>query len=672
MKFGKSSSTRPGTSLPGTLLPLLIGLAAIGLAAALIWLTLIMPSSQRYREDIAGTYAQQQLAALNQALQILEQDLATLAANPQLQVALRQGNPASLQRLLRYSYSGDLAVYLHLPGEAGVIDHPEAPLTFAALDMLRRAERNMPVAPEAYRVGNTWRLYAVRALRASSNAPIGGTLTAVMNLERLTSSLPALPADQGQVTLIQRFPDGPEQILFQQGSGHGQPIRLASTNPAWFLEFRPGHGIAEGLLNPLLPFAAIVIALLGLLASLLLVQRQWTRSLEHDAAILLQAARGQKVAGVELGPLESVATSIMQLAQMAGQSLGVSPTKEATQRTEFRSEARSEPEAKDFEPELVLDISILDEESSPFELADAGADLSISVPSADIFRAYDIRGVVGRDLTPTTVYWLGRSIGSESIDAGQSRITVGRDGRLSGPELSEQLIRGLMDSGCHVIDLGMVPTPVVYLATHVLDASSGVVLTGSHNPSQYNGLKVVIAGKTLSEDGIRKLRTRLAEQQLHSGAGSREEHDLLPAYRQRILEDVALARPLKVVIDCGNGVAGVIAESLFEELGCEVIPLHCEVDGNFPNHHPDPGKPENLVDLIRAVDEHQADIGIAFDGDADRLGVVTNTGELIYPDRLLMLLAEDVVTRHPGADVVFDVKCTRRLPALISRLGGRR
>ncbi len=668
MKFGKPSLTRPATALPSTLLPLMIGLTALAVAAALIWLTLIMPSNQRYRADIAQTYAQQQVAALDQALQTLDRDLATLAANPQLQVALRQGNPASLQRLLRYSYSGELTIYLNLPGGASITDHPEAPLTFAALDMLRRVERNMPVAPEAYQVAGKWRLYAVRPLRASPNAPIGGTVTAIFDLERLATSLPAIPADRGQVTLIQRFPEGPEQILYQSGSGQGQPIRLASTNPAWFIEFRPGHGLAEGLINPLLPFAAILIALLGLLSSLLLLQRQWTRSLDSDAHTLLKLARGQKIAGVALGPLEMVATTIMQRAQEGRTTTGAGSKQKPAVGDSGDRPTSTTPA---FQSDLVMDVSILDDEPSPFDLVDSRTDQSVILPPLEVFRAYDIRGVVGRDLTPATLYWLGRAIGSESIEAGQSRIAVGRDGRLSGPELSEQLIRGLMDSGCHVIELGMVPTPVLYFATHVLDASSGVVLTGSHNPPQYNGLKVVIAGKTLSEQGIRKLHTRLAEQQLLSGAGTREQHDLLPAYRQRILEDVALARPLKVVIDCGNGVAGVIAESLFEELGCDVIPLHCEVDGNFPNHHPDPGKPENLVDLIRAVGEHQADIGIAFDGDADRLGVVTNDGELIYPDRLLMLLAEDVVTRHPGADVVFDVKCTRRLPALISRLGGR-
>ncbi len=669
MKLSKSPSQDRSSALPGTVVPLLLGLAALALAAAFIWLTLIAPSNERYRQDLAQTYAQQQVGALNQALQVLERDLTTMASNPQLQVALQQDNPASLQRLLRYSYSGNLSVYLHAPGQAAVIEHAEAPLTFAALDMIRRAERNMPVSPEVYRVGTTWRLYAVRALRATSNAPIGGTLVAVFDLDRLTAGLPILPSEAGQVSLIQRFPDAPEQTLLQRGSGSGDAIRLPTANPAWFIEFRAGSGLAEGLINPLLPLAGIIIALLGLLGALLVLQRQWTRSLQSDADTLMQLARGHKVAGVALGPLEAVAATIMQLAQMAGRNLGATPRQDEPPREAAAATPLAVPLAG--EPDLVLDIDILDPEETPFDMADTASSQAASVPPAEIFRAYDIRGVVGTDLTSDTLYWLGRAIGSESIDAGQPRIAVGRDGRLSGPELSEQLIRGLMDSGCQVIDLGMVPTPVLYFATHVLDTNSGVVLTGSHNPAQYNGLKIVIGGRTLSEAGIARLRTRLLEQQLHSGVGSREQHDLLPAYRQRILEDVALARPLKVVIDCGNGVAGVIAESLFEELGCEVVPLYCEVDGNFPNHHPDPSKPANLADLTAAVAAHQADIGIAFDGDADRLGVVTSAGELIYPDRLLMLLAEDVVTRHPGADVVFDIKCTRRLPALISRLGGR-
>ena len=279
--------------------------------------------------------------------------------------------------------------------------------------------------------------------------------------------------------------------------------------------------------------------------------------------------------------------------------------------------------------------------------------------------------MVGKSLTEEYVYWLGRSIGSASIDAGEPRVMVARDGRLSGPALSEQLIKGLMESGCAVTDLGMVPTPVLYFATHTTGATSGVMLTGSHNPPAYNGLKIVVAGETLYGEQISALNQRLRDNKLQSGSGSREQLNILGDYQQYIFDDVVMARPLKVVVDCGNGVGGVIAQQLLEGIGCQVIPLYCEVDGLFPNHHPDPGKPENLVELINTVKREGADLGVAFDGDADRIGFVTETGEMVYPDRLLMLFAEDIVTRHPGADIIFDVKCTRQLPALINRAGGR-
>ncbi|MCQ4273561.1 phosphomannomutase/phosphoglucomutase [Pseudomonas kuykendallii] len=290
---------------------------------------------------------------------------------------------------------------------------------------------------------------------------------------------------------------------------------------------------------------------------------------------------------------------------------------------------------------------------------------------ASIFRAYDIRGVVGDSLTPETAYWIGRAIGSETLAKGEPNISVGRDGRLSGPELVQQLIQGLLDSGCNVSDIGMVPTPVLYYAANVLAGKSGVMLTGSHNPPDYNGFKIVIAGDTLANEQIQALRLRIENNDLASGSGSVERVDVLERYYNEIRDDIAVAKKLKVVVDCGNGVAGVIAPQLIEGLGCEVIPLFCDVDGNFPNHHPDPGKPENLEDLIAKVKEVGADIGLAFDGDGDRVGVVTNTGTIIYPDRLLMLFAKDVVSRNPGADIIFDVKCTRRLTALISGYGGR-
>jgi phosphomannomutase/phosphoglucomutase len=298
---------------------------------------------------------------------------------------------------------------------------------------------------------------------------------------------------------------------------------------------------------------------------------------------------------------------------------------------------------------------------------------STTVPSlpAGIFRAYDIRGIVGDSLTAETAYWIGRAIGAESLACGESRVVVGRDGRLSGPELIGGLTRGLCEAGCDVTDVGMVPTPVLYFAANTLGPRSGVMVTGSHNPPDYNGFKIMIAGETLSGERIQGLYQRLQNNDLSSGSGQSSQACVLDAYRERILGDVKVNRPLKVVVDCGNGVAGVNAPELIAAMGVEVIPLFCDVDGTFPNHHPDPGKPENLEDLIKAVAEHGADLGLAFDGDGDRVGVVTNEGEMIYPDRLLMLFARDVISRNPGADVIFDVKCTRGLIGLIEQFGGK-
>ncbi|WP_148253251.1 phosphomannomutase/phosphoglucomutase [Aidingimonas lacisalsi] len=293
-----------------------------------------------------------------------------------------------------------------------------------------------------------------------------------------------------------------------------------------------------------------------------------------------------------------------------------------------------------------------------------------SVP-ASIFRAYDIRGIVDDTLTEDGVERIGHAIGSEAAERGESTVIVARDGRLSGPRLQAAMIRGLTTAGRDVIDIGMVPTPVLYYATHVLEAStSGVMVTGSHNPSDYNGFKIVLKGETLSGEAITALHQRLEEGNLVQGQGHVREVDMRDAYLDRILADVRLERPIKAVVDCGNGVAGELGPRLIERLGAETIPLFADIDGTFPNHHPDPGKPDNLKDLIRTVANSGADIGLAFDGDGDRLGVVTPAGELIYPDRLMMTYAEDMLSRNPGARVIFDVKCTGNLAQVIENAGG--
>ena len=271
---------------------------------------------------------------------------------------------------------------------------------------------------------------------------------------------------------------------------------------------------------------------------------------------------------------------------------------------------------------------------------------------AEIFKAYDIRGIVDKSLTADVVRQIGHALGSLALEQGQKAIAVGRDGRLSGPELSGALMDGICAAGCDAIDVGCVPTPVTYFAAYELGCHSCVSVTGSHNPPDYNGLKMVIGGNTLALEAIQDLKKRIEAGNLKHGQGKRSSAYVLDAYVEKIVGDVKLARPMKIVMDCGNGVAGAIAPALFKRLGCEIVTLFCEVDGNFPNHHPDPSKPENLADVIKALRETDAEIGIAFDGDGDRLGVVTKDGEIIFPDRQLMLFAADVLSRVPGGTVI--------------------
>jgi phosphomannomutase/phosphoglucomutase len=290
---------------------------------------------------------------------------------------------------------------------------------------------------------------------------------------------------------------------------------------------------------------------------------------------------------------------------------------------------------------------------------------------AEIFRAYDIRGIAGSVLSAAVVRDIGRALGSLGRERGAPAFAVGRDGRHSSPELAAALMDGLNAAGADVFELGLVPTPVAYFAAHQLGCRSAAMVTGSHNPGDYNGVKMVVADGTLSGDEIQGLRRSVEAARLASGAGKRSRADLLDAYIERIAGDVKLARPLRIAIDCGNGVAGVVAPRLYRRLGCEVEELYTEVDGDFPNHHPDPSRPENLKDVIARVEARQLDLGLAFDGDGDRLGVVTPHGKLIFPDRQLMLYAKDVLSRNPGAEVIYDVKCTRLLAPWIERHGGR-
>ena len=313
---------------------------------------------------------------------------------------------------------------------------------------------------------------------------------------------------------------------------------------------------------------------------------------------------------------------------------------------------------------------------------------SADLPNPDIFRAYDIRGVVGETLTAATFYQIGRAFAAEALAAGDRRAVVGGDGRDTTEGLRRELLQGLREGGLDVVDIGCVPTPLMYYATHVLETGCGLMITGSHNPPEYNGLKMMIGAAPLTESGIQRLRRRIERNDMSRGSGALQTAQVIDRYIEQVAADVTAKRPLKVVADCGNGVAGLVAPRLLATMGCDVVALYAEVDGSFPNHHPDPAEASNLDDLIAAVERESADVGVAFDGDGDRLGVVTNRGEIIWPDRAMMLFAKDILLRNcrlrsvlPESDglstarescaaIVFDVKCSRHLPALVREYGG--
>ncbi|MBC9252860.1 phosphomannomutase [Pseudomonas alcaligenes] len=677
-----SPSSRPGNDhkvlLPGALAAL-AGLLAAGLLLGFS----LAGNAQKQQTQLIEAWGGSQASALQQALLQLQADTQAAAANPALIAAVQSGDLEQIGAAERSQqhWQGVIDVHLNAPGRASLNVGRQGPMNFAALDLLRRLENGQVPAPEAYKIGERWLVYSAAILRSDSNAPAQGTLLLVTDLQRLLNTLPALPDGVGQVQLSQQFGSSPAQLLSEYGSGaSATALEFDTGNPNWKLSFAPGAALGDAALTPPILGLAALLALAGALLGLLLTQNRLLGRLRRDvqqlSGMLQELSNGKSVKpfSMSLAALDSLAQSLARLPrrkQEASPDEAGSPITTAKPTTVAKPAQLADPLFQDTD---ILDIDILDEDQDLLGLEQSSMASAAQTPPnlpASIFRAYDIRGVVGDTLTTEAAYWIGRAIGSESLAKGEPNVAVGRDGRLSGPQLVQQLIQGLLDCGCHVTDVGMVPTPALYFATHVLKGKSGVMLTGSHNPPDYNGFKIVIAGDTQANEQIQALKARIDNNDLASGVGSVEQVDILEPYFKQIVGDIALAKPLKVVVDCGNGVAGVIAPRLIEALGCSVIPLYCEVDGNFPNHHPDPGKPENLVDLIARVKAEGADLGLAFDGDGDRVGVVTNDGNMVFPDRLMMLFSKDVVSRNPGADIIYDVKCTRRLGALISGYGGR-
>ncbi|WP_281502312.1 phosphomannomutase/phosphoglucomutase [Alcanivorax sp. S6407] len=632
-KDNNGATDKHAASAMKQLLPLMLtGMIAVAgsIATLYTWLNSseLQDQQQGQATMVAGALAQQ----VNGYLSDTRQQLDLLSQRPDVERALSSGDVASFNAT-PHLWLSDATLTL-LPRRNSDIDK----LSYTAQELIKQIRLGNQPAPVMI-AGQPPELVIARAAKNDNG---------VLLLKRSLASLS---------TLIQASVPAGTQVVIK----HGGTVIFTSAQQASGATATASAGkvSVEFTLPPtssgltMLAGAALGLSLLALLAVTLVVNRLLVRAVSQDAAELIryseELARQPGVTArnqFHFGLFRSVTDAQSKTAD----KLRSSNTQVATK---AKASEAVEIEHNDDDGILLVDNS--KGESLPDE----------------IFRAYDIRGVAGVTLTAQSAYLLGRAIGTEASEAGQQTVLVARDGRLSSPELSRSLIKGLIESGRNVINLGLVPSPVLYYATEVLETQSGVMITGSHNPPTHNGLKIVINGETLYGDRIQAIKARIAKSDFNEGQGSEQELDIADRYLTDVANDIVLARPLKIGIDCGNGAAGDLAPKLFTQLGCEVSALYTQIDGNFPNHAPDPGNPDNLADLIRLVDNEKLDLGLAFDGDGDRVAVVTNRGEIIWPDRLMMLFARDVLSRSPGADILFDVKCTRALPAVIRKSGGR-
>ncbi|WP_460854116.1 phosphomannomutase/phosphoglucomutase [Pseudomaricurvus hydrocarbonicus] len=536
-------------------------------------------------------------------------------------------------------------------------------LSFTELDMINRTEKREAVAPEALRVDKQWYLHFISALipavappaaeaamtekNAEEEAPVTGTLLATLPATELFNRIKTSDPELGKTELLRLNP-GSDTLIFSASQGDaGATIKVPVKNSQWLVQFTPSAQlVAQANQSPLLLIAIHLSVGAGWLWLAFWLtgkfdpQRQGRSTQasnnitdpaafayrDQDILDIQVNADDEELLGLQDAPPAETVTSQQPAADPGGREAAARP---AVSRCGF------------------------------------------ALPE-EIFRAYDIRGKAGEQITVALAEQVGKAVASAALAVGESRLLVARDGRTHSPELCDALIRGVKSTGCNVLNLGAVPTPLLYFATcEHPDSNSGVMVTASHNSAEHNGFKMVINGHTLVDDDVQDIKARIQDQDFPQGEGSETAQQIMPAYIDRILSDVALAGEVKLVIDAGNAITGGVAPSLFEELGCEVVPLYCELDGSFPNHDPDPTIVANLQDLIRTVQTTQADLGVAFDGDGDRLVVVTPKGQILWPDRLLMLFAKDIVSRNPGADVLFDIKCTRELNSLVSSYGGR-
>lgn len=620
------------------------------IAASFSYLALIdLPNKNaKQLEQISHRLADGQVFLVNQYVDAIQQHMAAFASNPELISVLQSQDRAQIahfSRQLIANFPGAMSAQLIPLGPLGIasFDKDNTPLrNNIELDLLRRASNNEIVSPESYRYNKQSLFSFTQSIQANNQRFAAGAILVSYSNSVLRNLLSSLDSSLGQTQLTQNMASKQTLISLGEAANVSNTISKPTVVNHWQLTFTPSKQlINHSQFNGQIYWLLLALCAVAATVSLLLYFSSIKSALTDNLA--------------QLSARNPSPYSLPGFAELALQ--------QQTQIEELQKQAaqKQRQDAAMSEPDIEEQLG-----SSEPQILSINTDLPET-----IFRAYDIRGIADSELNDENTQSIGMAIGSLALDQGQDTLIVAADGRISSPRIREALTKGIQASGCNVIDVGMVPSPVLYFATHQLESQSGVMITGSHNPAEYNGIKIVINNSALSGDDISQLRERIISGNLHLGSGSYRSEAIDEDYLDYIVNDVAIAQPLKIVIDAGNGVTGEIAPRLFEELGCEVVPLYCEIDGNFPNHHPDPTVAANLQSLIAKVKDEQADLGIAFDGDGDRLGVVTANGNIVAADRLLMLLAQDVVSRNPGADILYDVKCTRSLSSLVSNYGGR-
>ncbi len=638
-------------SRPIALLTLIV--SCIAVFAGFIWQYQQINSQQQQQQTLIHQQTAKMITtAVAARVQMWSKQVAAIAQSPQLPSIVTSNDPDlidSEQRTLSYLIPEAYKVCLI----AADVDEPNAnaciPITFATLNSLRQAKKEGSASMAVMQIDSDDAHLLLANKITDSSDQVVGVLVVALKLDVVKTLLLNSYGANGYVELQQG--GGRATVLASQGDIKWKQgmasFQQTIGNSHWRIVYWSGKAVAGA---PFLPVSSVVVLIVFLMW---LLRGLWQRYLIRCDVDTL---RGQLTdfKNDTLKPKYPLSFNALQDVVDDIQTLGreITAAKPRKKATAEQINKKLEQNKADNSAEL----NMLEEERIDIDPI--------------IFKAYDIRGIVGKTLNKQVMTVLGQAIGSEAQDQGQNRLVIGRDGRQSSPELTDALIEGVLASGCGVIDIGMVPTPVLYFACHQLDTQSGVMVTGSHNPAEYNGLKIVIAGKSLAGDEIQALYNRIEKGSLFVGQASKQEVDVVDDYIQRIRSDVVLPRSINVVVDCGNGVSGVVVPKLLAALGCSVTELYCDVDGSFPNHHPNPSDPENLHDLATVVQQNGAELGLAFDGDGDRIGVVDANGKPIWPDRLMSLFAQDVLSRQPGSVVIYDVKSTNLLGDAIMKAGG--